>query len=289
MLKHQVNLRDLNRTLSPSVIADIAVYNCAVYYWQSRYGMNHSEDEDTDATVDRVEVNEAVREIFDRIFDGPMEEFKQPLEFIKENKFGAVWRNDTERKERVISFAKDFLKAVTANIHSQYAEAAKHIEGSTCDLFLEYVCEKLDDSVLGQDPFQDSCKEIKDSIINKISRIKKTLENNPDKQPTNKSELEVMISQTELLDPIHIRHSLLCCQVARECKDPEAAQKSLDGLGKEHLLSGLSVSYENDNVPKYVMANCGDVLYVSFEGVQSHNLGSTEKTYRGEICTGISV
>ena len=247
--------------------------------------MNQSEDEGID--VLRAEINETVREIFDGIFIGPMEQFKEPLEFIKENKYGAVWRNDTERQERVIHFAKDFIKAVIANINSRYAEAAKHIEGSTCDLFLEYVCEKLDESVLGKDPFQDSCVEIKDSIIKKIVRIKETLENNPDKQPTNKTELEVMISQTDLLDPIHIRHSLLCCQVARECKDPEAAQKFLEDLGKEHLLSGLSVSYENQAVPKYVMANCADVLYVSFEGVQSHNAGSTQKNFRGEICAGI--
>ncbi len=35
------------------------------------------------------------------------------------------------------------------------------------------------------------------------------------------------------------------------------------------------------------MARCGDVLYVSFDGVQSHNFGSTEKSYRGEICAGM--
>ena len=75
-----------------------------------------------------------MREIFDGIFNVPMEQFKEPLEFIKENKFGAVWRDDAERHEKVMSYAKTFLKAVTANVSAEYAEAAKHIEGSTCDL-----------------------------------------------------------------------------------------------------------------------------------------------------------
>ena len=248
--------------------------------------MNRSEDEDADIHLPRVAISATVREIFDGIFNVPMEKFKEPLEFMKENKFGAVWRDDAERHEKVMYYAKTFLKAVTANVSAKYAEAAKHIEGSTCDLFLEYICEKLDNSLLGQSPFQDSCKEVKYSITNKISRIKKTLENNPDKQPTYKSDLEVMISQTDLIDPIHIHHSLLCCQVARDCKDPEQGKNFLEKLEKEHLMSGLSVSYENEHVPKYVMARCGDVLYVSFEGVQSHNFGSTEKSYRGEVCTG---
>jgi hypothetical protein len=249
--------------------------------------MNQGEDGDTDTTLDRVEIDVTVREIFDGVFDGPMEQFNEPLEFIKENKFRAVWREDTERREKVTYYAKTFLQAVTTSFSSKHPEAAKHIEGSTCNLFLQYVHEKLDDSLLGQDPFEDSCKDIKELLTSRISRIKKKLETKHDEHQNYKSDLEVMISQTELFDPIHIHHALLCCQVASDCKDPKHSKTSLDNLEKEHLLSDLSVSYENEHVPKYVMARCGDVLYVSFNGVQSHNFGSTEKSYRGEICAGM--
>ena len=251
--------------------------------------MNQSEDEDIDPTLDRVEINATVRQIFDGIFGGPMEEFKARLEFIKENKFGDVWGDDTERHEKVMRHAKTFLQAVSTNFSSKHAEAAKHIEGSTCDLFLQYVYEKLDESLLGQELFEDSCKEVKELITSRILRIKGTLEAQHDEQPKQKSDLEVMILNTDLLDPIHLHHALLCCQVAYDCKDPECSKDSLENLEKEHLLSELSVSYENKNVPKYVMARCGDVLYVSFEGVQSHNFGSTEKSYRGEISAGMFI
>ena len=250
--------------------------------------MNQNQ-ENTDPTieVELVEINTTVRVVFDAIFDGPMEQFVEPLEFIKENKFGAVWRDETERHEKVMNYAKIFVKAVTANISSKHGEAAKHVEGSTCDLFLQYVYEKLEKSILGQDPFDDSCKEVNYLITNKILTIKDTLEMQHDVQPKQTSDLEVMILQTDLLDPIHIHHALLCCQVANDCNDPEQSKNFLENLEKEHLLSEVSVSYENDNVPKYVMARCGDVLYVSFNGVQSHNFGSTEKSYRGEVCTGM--
>jgi hypothetical protein len=252
--------------------------------------MNRSEDEDShdeDPTFDRVEIDATVREIFDGIFDGPVEQFKERLAFIKENKFGDVWRDDTERHDKVMRHAKTFLQALTASFPSKHAEAAKHIEGSTCDSFLEYVHEKLDESLLGQDPFEDSCKKIKELITSKILGIKGTLEAPLDEQPKQKSDLEVMILQTNLLDSIHIHHALLCCQIAYDCKDPEHNKNSLEKLHKEHLLSELSVSYENKNVPKYVMARCGNVLYVCFNGMQSHNFGSKETSYRGKICTGI--
>ncbi len=251
--------------------------------------MNQSEDDnsqDLDSTLDRVEISATVREIFDEIFDGPMEHFRERLEFIKENKLGYVWGDDAERHEKVMRDANTFLQAISTNFSSKHADATKHIEGSTCDLFLQYVYDKLDVSLLGQDPFEDSCKYIKELITSKILRIKCTLEAQHDEQPKQKSDLEVMISQTDLLDPIHIHHALLCCQIAYECKDPEYSKHSLEKLEKEHLLSELSVSYENTNVPKYVMARCGDVLYVSFKGVQGHNFGSTARSYRGEICTG---
>jgi hypothetical protein len=252
--------------------------------------MNRSEDEDShdeDPTFDRVEIGTTVREIFNGIFDGPMEQFKKRLLVIRENQYGLVWDDENERHEKVMFHAKTFVKSVTACFPSKHAEAAKHIEGSTCDLFLQYVHEKLDESLLGQDPFEDSCKKIKDLITEKIEQIKGTLEAQQDEQPKQKSDVEIMISQTDLLDPIHIHHALLCCQIANDCKDPEHSNKSLENLEKEHLLSDLSVSYENEHVPKYVMARCGDVLYVSFKGVQSHNFGSTEKSHRGEICAGM--
>jgi hypothetical protein len=248
--------------------------------------MNQSEDEDIDSTLDRVEINATVREIFDGIFDGPMEEFKARLEFIKENKFDAVWREDIEKHEKVMSYAQNFLQAMIAGFSSKHWEAAERIEGSACDLFLQYVHEKLKKSLLGEDLFEDSCNEIHHLITSRILRIKKNLETKHDEQPNIKTNLEVMISQTDLLDPIHIHHALLCCQVAYDRKDPEYSKNSLDNLEKEHLLSDLCVSYENEHVPKYVMARCGNVLYVCFKGVQSHNFGSTEKSYHGKICAG---
>ena len=248
--------------------------------------MDESEDEYFDASQDFVEIDGTVREMFNSIFDGSMTQLEGPLESIKRNEYGLVWREETERNTKVMFHAKTFVQAITACFHGKHAEAAKHIKGSTCDLFLQYIYDKLDESLLGQEPFHDSCKETKKLITNKILRIKSELETKLDEQPENKSDLEVMISQTELLDPIHIRHALICCQVANDCDDPEHSKNFLDSLEKEHLLGGLSVSYENDKVPKYVMARCGDVLYVSFKGVQSHNFGSTKKSYRGEICSG---
>ena len=242
--------------------------------------MNQSAVEDIDATV---------REIFDGIVDDPIQQLHHPLEFIKENKFGFVWKEESERHEKVMTLAKTFMQTVTGNFRSKHGEAAKHIEGSVCDVFATYVCEKLDESTLGADLFEDSCKETKTLIIKSLMRMKETLETKPEAQPKSESELEVMISNTELFDPIHIHHALLCCQLAYNCKDPENVDVALEELereAREHVLSEVVVSYENEEVPKYVMARCGDVLYVSFPGKQYHNFGSTEKCYRGEICTG---
>ena len=252
--------------------------------------MNQREGECTNSTLEYVETSETVREIFDDIFDGPMDEFKKPLKVIKDNQFGLLWQEENELEEKVRSVARAFLYDITTNLSSKHAEAAKHIEGSTCDLFLQYAHKKLDDSLLGQEPFENSCKEIKQLIKKKTSQIKATLEVNHDDQPVQKSNLDVMISETDLLDPIHMRHALLCCKAANECKDSESWENSLKDLeenGETHLLSDLCVSYENKHVPKYVMARCGDVLYVSFKGVQTRNFGGTEKSHRGEICTGM--
>ena len=245
--------------------------------------MDHSGDSDN------MEINETVREIFDSTYDAPMEEFKTRLKFLKENEHGLVWQEESELHDKVMVCAKTFAQAVTTNISRIHAEASKLIEGSTCDEFLQYIFEKLDNSLLGQDPFEDSCKEVKRTMTTKILGLKRRLETKDDEQPKNISDLEVMISRTDLLSPIHFHHALLCCQVANDCKDPELSKHSLDNLEKEHLLSELSVSYENEHVPKYVMARCGDVLYVSFKAVQSHNFGSTEKSYRGEICKGMFI
>ena len=242
-----------------------------------------TESEDKDFTQDFVKIDDTVREIFDGIFDGPMLQFKGPLESIKKNEYGLVWRDENERNTKVMFLAKTFVQAITTSFPTKHAEAAKHMEGSTCDLFLRYIYKRLGESLLGQDPFHHSCEKTKKFITDKILRIKSELEPKLDEQPKNRSDLEVMISQTDLLDPIHIRHALMCCQVANDCDDQENSKNFLDSLEKEHLLSGLSVSHENDKVPKYVMARCGDVLYVSFKGLQTHNLGSMEKSYRGEI------
>ena len=249
--------------------------------------MDESESQDPDLTSGNLEINETVRQIFDSAFDAPMEEFDKALKIIKENALGLVWQEENELNDKVMRWAKTFIQAVTTNISCKHVEARKHIEGSTCDEFRRYIYEKLDDSLLGEDPFEYSCNEIKRSISNKISGLKRKLETKDDEQSKNISDLEVMISETELLFPIHFHHALLCCQVANDCENPEFSKHSLDKLEKEHLLSELSVSYENEHVPKYVMARCGDVLYVSFKAVQSHNFGSTERSYRGEICEGM--
>lgn len=249
--------------------------------------MNESEDEENDFTLGNVIIDETVREIFDNILDEPIEQFQQPLEFIKENKFGAVWRCDSERHDKVMVYAQTFMKSIIASFLPRHPEAAKHTEGSTCELFIKYIYKKLDESLLGHDLFADSSEELKHRITSKILRIKDTLETENDELPKRESELEIMISNTNLLDPIHIHHALLCCQVAYKCENPERSQQCLEELEEEHLLSELSVSYKNDHVPKYVMARCGDVLYVCFKGMQSHNFGSTDKSFRGEINEGI--
>ena len=249
--------------------------------------MKHSEDEDMNPTLNPVEIGDTVREIFDGIFDEPMKRLKERLEFIKENRFGYVWEDDDDRRGKVMRDVHTFLHAVTDSFSSKHAEAAKHIKGSACDSFLQFLHEKLNESLLSKHPFQDSWEETQDLIGTKISRIKDRLEPQQDEQPKQQSDLEVMISDTDLLNPIHIHHTLLCCQVVRDCEDPEYSKNSLANLEKEHLLTELSVSYENEDVPKYVMARCGNVLYVSFQGVQSHNFGRTEKSYRGEICAGM--
>ena len=253
--------------------------------------MSQGEDEagDTDSTVkvEHVKIDAVVREIFNGIFDGPMEQFKKPLQVIKENQCGLVWRDKNERNDKVMKHANVFIYVVTTSFTSKHAEAANHIDGSTCDLFLKYVYEKLECSLLSQDLFENSYREIKDSIGQKISRIRDKLEAKHDEHHAKKSDLEVMISETKLQDPIHIHHALLCCQVARNCKNPENRKNFLDNLEKDHLLSEVFVSYENEYVPKYVMARCGDVLYVSFEGVQPHNFCTTEISYRGEISVGM--
>ena len=250
--------------------------------------MKQSEDEDMNPTLSHVEIDVAARTIFDGIFHEPMQSLKERLEFIKENRFGYVWEDDDDRRGKVMRDVNNFLHAVTESFSSKHAEAAKHIKGSTCDSFLQYLHEKLNESLLSKHPFQDSWEETQDLIGTKISRIKGRLEAQHDEQPKQQSDLEVMISDTKLLDPIHIHHTLLCCQVVRDCEDPEYSKDCVANLEKEHLLTELSVSYENKYVPKYVMARCGNVLYVSFQGVQSHNFGSTEKSHRGEICAGIS-
>ena len=252
--------------------------------------MNESEDEGANSTLEYVEISDPVREIFDDIFDGPMDEFKKPLKVIKDNQFGLLWREDYEREEKVRDSAGAFLYDITTNLSSKHAEAAKHIEGSTCELFLQYANKKLDESLLGQEPFENSCREIKQLVKQKTIQIKPVLETKHDDQPVQQSSLKVMISVTDLLHSIHVRHALLCCRAANECEDPESWENSLKDLeeeGETHFLTSFCVSYENEHVPKYVMARCGDVLYVSFKEVQSYKLGMTEKSFRGEIYKGM--
>ena len=245
--------------------------------------MRQNEDEDMSSTPSPVEIGD-----IDGILDEPMQRLKEGLEFIKENKFGHVWgKNDDRRRKLVMGDVNNFLHTVTDSFFSKYAAADKDIEGSTCDSFGQYLVENLKKSLLSQHPFQDSWEETQDLIGTKISQIKDKLKAQHDEQPRQQSDLDIMILDTKLFDPIHIYHALLCCQVVRDCEDPEYSKEFLANLEKEHLLTELSVSYENENVPKYVMARCGNVLYVCFQEVQSHNFGGTEKSYRGEICAGM--
>ena len=251
--------------------------------------MEESEEKHVYPAVEpTLKINDTAREMFDDIYDGPMEQFIEPLQIISENKHELVWGDEHERNDKVMRHARTFIKAVINNVSCKHAEAAKHIEGSTCDLFLEYLYEKLDKSLLSEDQFEDCYKEMKDLITSRILRVKDALEVQHDEQPKQKSDLEVMVLQTDLFESIHIHHALLCCQIANDCDDPEQSDNFLENLEKEHLLSDVSVSYDNEHVPKYVMARCGDVLYVCFKWVQFHNFGGTEKSYRGEICTGVS-
>ncbi|XP_028411558.1 uncharacterized protein LOC114534202 isoform X1 [Dendronephthya gigantea] len=249
--------------------------------------MSQSVDEDMNSTLERVEMAAIVRGIFDSIVNEPIKQLQMRLEFIKENRFGDVWRDDTERHEKVMSHARDFMQTISASFPCKHAEAAGHIEKSICDLFLEYVYEVLHNSLLSENLFHDSYNETKELISRKIWKIKESLEAKHDERPDQKSELEMMISKTDLFDPIHIHHALLCCQIAYNCQNPEYIEKCLKNLEKEHLLSQLSVSYENEHVPKYVMARCGNVLYVSFKGMKSHIISGTNSSYRGDICKDV--
>ena len=113
--------------------------------------------------------------------------------------------------------------------------------------------------------------------------MKKTLVAKNEEEAKPLSDLETMIARTALFDPIHIHHSLLCVHLAYNCKDPEYRMHDLKELDKEHLLSNVYVSYENEDVPKYVMAECGDVIYVSFKGLSSYTIPRIQNTHRGGI------
>ena len=106
--------------------------------------------------LEYIEMNETVCKIFDGIFDGPMDEFEKPLKVIKEHQFELLWGEENELEEKVRSVARAFLYDITTNLCSKHAEAAKHIQGSTCELFLQYAHKKLDGSLLGQEPFENS-------------------------------------------------------------------------------------------------------------------------------------
>ena len=229
-----------------------------------------------------LDINKAACAIFDDIYNKAIQDFREDLKVINENRRRLIWKDEMEREKKIWSSVASFQKAIKDSLVSSHAEAAKHIEGSTCDLFLAYLNDKFN-QLLGEDLFRFLLDDIKEQIVRKILRLKNELEEKHTEEPPSESVLEDWIAKTDLFHPIHIHHALLCRQLARDCKNPENRTKNLEEIEKKHLLSNVYVSYENKDVPKYVMAECGDVIYVSFNGLSSLTSPGAESTYRGEI------
>ena len=243
-------------------------------------------------TDDNLVLGMEVKQIFEStcIFQDAMKGFLGPLEFLKENQYGMVWTDENELHERTMGASKKFVNDVMEKFRSKHSEIAQQIDGSACDVFETFFTEKLGESDYGKDSlFKYSFQETKKEFSRRISKLKEKLEREEQKGPKTTSDIEEMISQTELFDPIHIHHALLCCRVACDCKDPEHPERSLEELGEKHLLGELIVSHENDEVPRYVMARCGNVLYVTFRGLPLWKCaGPAEADWRGRISKGMS-
>lgn len=230
-----------------------------------------------------------VEQVFESILENHMGDFRDVLQFFKENKYGAVWSNENELHEKTMIHAKKFVCNVTKTFRTKHEEVSSKVEGSACDVFQKYFLEKLKN--LRSDSISILERSIRDTEVefsHKLSKMKESLEKEKGKVPKTKSDIEDMISSTELSHPVHLHHSMLCCRVAYDCDDPEHPEKCLEKLDEKHLLGELIVSYENSNVPRYVMARCGDVLYVAFRGLQLSRCRSAKSDWRGQVCSGKS-
>ena len=227
----------------------------------------------------------SVHNIFESVFEDAMSDFKDPLDYLKENKYRFAWKNDRERHEKTMDHGRRFVADVIQGFRSKHGDVAVAVEGSACEAFQKYFTEKMNADAT-ENMLEISLREINSEFNRKITMVKESLEKEKGKQPKPKSGIEEVISKTELLDTIHIHHALICCRIAHECEDPEHLEKSLEKLNEKHLLSAFSVSYENKNVPKYLMARCGDVLYVTFRGLHFSKIGFSTSDWRGQVCSG---
>ena len=228
-------------------------------------------DMDNEGSSDSIEssqnLNETVAKIFKEIFDDNVQKFiSDPLQDINENKFGNVWSNESEKHVKTMKHTRLFVSAVVKQFHARYGNVSKEIaERSACDEFQKFIIERLS----GVDMHPNSFEETKEEFFRRILEIKEKFERKEEIETASKSDVDEVISKSDLMDPVHINHALLCCRVAYDCKDLENPQECLNTFYDKHWLSELVVSYQSPTVPRYVMARCGNVLYVAFRGLES--------------------
>ena len=229
-------------------------------------------DNDCEDSSESVESTQEVGEsVYAKIFDDNIQPFTEHLNFINENKFGDVWATETERHNKTIKHAKPFVSAVVDQFNVHYERVSKEIlRGHTyVNEFQNYILERLSNNIKEVGGMhKNSLHEIKEKLCQSISKIKfqRTEE---EKETAPKSDIDEVILKSKLMDPVHINHALLCCRVAYECKDLEKPEQCLNSFPDKHWLSELVVSYQSLTVPRYVMARCGNVLYVAFRGLES--------------------
>ena len=227
-------------------------------------------EESGDSVDSSQECDETVPKIFKEIFDSNITKLSECLAIINKNTFGTVWSGEEERHVKTIKYSKEFVSGVLNAFRVHYESASKEIlEGSTCDKFQNYILKRLSSAVEKTGMLEKSFYETKQEFIQKISVIKENFEKKEVKETAPKSDIDDVISNTDLMNPVHINHALLCCRVAYECKDLEKPEQCLRTFPDKHWLSELVVSYQSPAVPRYVMARCGNVLYVAFRGLDS--------------------
>ena len=206
----------------------------------------------------------AVSETFQDIYDHSFGPFKECLTFIRENKFGAVWSCERERHQKTMKRASEFVSDLVKGFRDKFDELSKlmGVCASPCDCFRKYICGKLSETCQN-DMLETSFSKTKEYFDLKITEIEREF------AKLEVADFDKGISNTELDEPLHLHHALLCCRLAYDCKDPENPEQCLISYPKPHVLSPLVVSYENSKVPRYVMARYGDVLYVAFRGLDS--------------------